>query len=98
VLEPDLGVDPPLSVDIWGETADMYVDRLGAETVEFLIGYGTGEERRAEAGPGVSEVTIDLSGVDRTRQGHLLILFRDANGRVFVAQGFPLPAGDYAVG
>jgi Tol biopolymer transport system component len=97
-LEPDLGVDPPMSVDIREDTATIYVRRFEAKRVEFRMGYGTEEERRAEAGPGVSEVSIDLSGVDRTRPGHLLILFRAADGRVFLAQGVPLPSGDYAEG
>lgn len=97
-LEPELGVDPPMSVEIREDAAIVWFERLGAATVEVRIGYGTEEERRAEAGPGVRKVGIDLMGVDRIRPGHLLVLFRDAEGRVFAALGSPLPPGAYSVG
>lgn len=66
--------------------------------MEVRIGYGTEEERRAEVGSEVRKVDIDLTGVDRTRPGHLLVMFRDAEGRVFAAIGSPLPPGDYSEG
>lgn len=97
VLEPE-GVDDPVSVDVRGKGATVWFERLGAEIVEVRIGYGTGPELSAEAASGIAQVEIDLTGVDRTRPGHLLIVFRDGQGRVFAAKGSALPAGDYAAG
>lgn len=84
-----------LSLDIQGASVEIGVDRFGAAWIEVRVGYArssTIEEFRSE-----DPIRLEL-GFSPSGPGHLLILFRDEGGSVFLAHGFALPAGDLAAG
>jgi streptogramin lyase len=70
-------------------------DRHGAAVVEGRLGYGTSRniEHVEEAPDGTSELTYDLRllGFDSSKPGHLLLLYRGADGNVIGAWAAALP-------
>ncbi|HJP66035.1 MAG TPA: hypothetical protein VKA30_07005, partial [Actinomycetota bacterium] len=84
-----------LSVSVRGTVVRVGFARRGAASVEVQVGYG-GRDLSSRVVTG-SEAQIDLEAVPTT-SGHLLLLYRDAGGRVFFAKGVALPSGDSAAG
>lgn len=88
-----LGHDPVVSVS--GSVVRVGVDAAGAVGTDVEVGYGGREVRGSLSGSG--ELRLRL-GYRPATTGHLLILARDAGGRVIGAFASPLPAGDFAAG
>jgi hypothetical protein len=88
-----LGHDPVVSVT--GSLVRVGVEAAGAARTDVVVGYD-GREVRGSI-PGSGEVSLRLGSRPATT-GHLLVLTRDASGRLIGAFASPLPAGDFAAG
>jgi DNA-binding beta-propeller fold protein YncE len=90
------------TVNVIDGSVDLAFDLQGASSVDIEVGYGDRETVQTTDGPEASFILPfphhrPPSGLPTTT-GHILLLFRDDQGRVFDAHGFPLPSGDYVGG
>lgn len=78
-------------ITVGGRSVEVDFDHLGADSVSYEVGHGmhtmTGSPVRTEG-----RIDIHLT-YEPDEPGHFLLLFRDTEGVVFSAEGFPLPPG-----
>jgi hypothetical protein len=81
------------AVEIDGNSAVVSFDRHGAAVVQGRLGYGAGDliEHIEEATGEATELRFDLRLFDASFPGHLLLVYRDADGNVIGAWAVPLP-------
>jgi hypothetical protein len=78
-----------LSMSMGEQEAQLSFAMLGAESVDVELSHGTPARGSTIDG----QVTLPLDR-DPGAPGYLLLLYRDAEGRVFRAFGYTLPPGD----
>lgn len=88
--------DPSASVSVTPEKAYVGFDYWGdATSAQLLLRYGNHQVERTSQEEAEWKVPIDFP-LDTT--GAVMVLFRDAQGRVFTGWGTSLPAGNFAAG